>query len=519
MKRISKKQALFVILFVILMVTFLCSCSDVYFPPKEELPTLAFKDTVLNNKVSYNEINRIDFYIQGTKYMRGFIACDTYKSIPGHLLDTANALWRDKDKAFFRFDYSTRHTDDYPLSLSKGKVPFAYWIDQIQFTRDFVIDASCYDFMWYTTQEGKGRLSYELDSNGDYGDFDNDYLATTISNLDRDNLSIVITDLVDSSYSDGEKLHRAMREYTEGGNAISVVQIISKFEGDIYLPSAPDKTSSYDGSRPLYILVFGNQNDSSSFLCELKKRLPDSTEMDSTKMDSTQSDSTEPESTQINYLPMCVIAEESLEPLIVNKEEDGLRGLLNDDVARKEKENIGFDERNTLYYRITDDKANIAVTLKMPFADYSKKPFSKVKIEPRLFGIKEGTSNAYEELSPAEMDAAVIVDKESSTIGGNAHFNVTFIRQGLKEASFSEGVVKLALILELRVIGDDGLVNRLMTHAGNEIDGSKFEEDKKAEYYGERTVSLDETVNGLWHAYNKRLYDEHVANLVIYIKE
>ena len=230
------------------------------------------------NPLPAGEYIGFDFYIQATSYMAGFIN-DTDDSVPRGdrpfvkilpiLSDTAEK-WEFQDKAsrnYYRFDYD---------NLDADMLNEPYYISRIQFEDDAAADPEFYSLSWYLSQEGRSpeRFKSILTDGGNAGYYDNSYyLSKTLSNLKKNNISVVVTDMIDSKLNTDAIISALSSVFiADNSMAVSIFAIKSPFYGAVYTmeDGLTPNGSRYEGERPFYILVLGVMDKNAGYCSDLK---------------------------------------------------------------------------------------------------------------------------------------------------------------------------------------------------------------------------------------------------------
>jgi len=235
------------------------------------------------NPLPADEYIGFDFYIQATSYMSGFINDTADGAVPRKdrpyvkalplLSDTAQK-WEfpNQTGSYYRFDYENLDSDEF-------NQPYA--IDRGQFENNAAAVPEFYSLPWYFTQDGRSPDKYEKilqNKDNDYnGLYDSqDYLSKTLSNLNKNDMSVVVTDMIDSQLkTDGVINALSSRYIADDSMAVSIFAVKSPFYGNVYTigNTRVPNNSPYEGDRPFYILVLGAADKNYEYCMDLESQL------------------------------------------------------------------------------------------------------------------------------------------------------------------------------------------------------------------------------------------------------
>jgi len=218
----------------------------------------------------------IDFYIQATSFMAGFARAveqaDT--STNKHFADILQLLPFAADlldggrgtiqRNFYRFDITNFDGD--------GTTP--YWLYGHQFYHEAAISPFFFSIPWYFSQWGRQPGAFEEFYFPPYENhYRTNFLSSTIRNTNRDNVSVIVTDLIEHRFAT-EQIVSSLAEFiTDSEKAIFMFSFRLPFYGNVYNATYPQEADMHhdgqgnwqmlwhDGTRPLYILVLGDAQD------------------------------------------------------------------------------------------------------------------------------------------------------------------------------------------------------------------------------------------------------------------
>ncbi|GHV42229.1 hypothetical protein FACS189490_10750 [Clostridia bacterium] len=379
--------------------------------------------------------------------MKGFADSSgeaTYSKTLGLLSAAAQSLRREGDTKYYRFDIQS----EYPVGTDR----FAYLIEKEQFETDAVARSEFYSISWYCEQTGKNTLAYEKVKNSEQWDPQcktSLYLSRTISQLDPNEVSVVVTDFINSDFKVGD-LKTAIGKYVrDNGASISVFAFKSEFTGIPPLPQGVNLTETQDtevsakqppnNSRPFYVLVFGKEAEAAKLCDAFVQKLA------ATSYEYYYSD---------DYTFSSVITNNSFN--IEEIEIDGANPIRGD-ISKEEYENINYSAENTLYYVLKAEKVNIPLAFNALPARLNNSPLTYTA-DFTLEGVAQSINddgkivNSYTKLVPDKAEKAVKVTVAGTDKDGGVKAVVSIDRDALKVLALTsnKNAAKFKLTIDIR---------------------------------------------------------------------
>ena len=268
-KTIKKRmiEILLAISLILLLFT-VASCNN----PSPQFPDFISQpeeDANAINSVISNVVN-IDFYIQATPSMRGFVAGDIarYANIYTQIIEILEnfpPLWTadKREVSYYRFDISG-------IDI-QSSWPF-YRITRSEFQRD-TLTGTFYSLDWILNNAIYGRLYENLfGTDTGIGIFREPFIENTIRGIQNEHLSIIVTDLLDFNLGTG--IVNALTEKISNGASLVLIALESPYIGQHQIPGTTMRAGG-DGYRPFYLLILGPREYVSMYSSHLISRISD----------------------------------------------------------------------------------------------------------------------------------------------------------------------------------------------------------------------------------------------------
>ena len=261
MKNMSKIYTVVFSLILIILMFLVVGCGN---------QTLGFPD--LNNtspptppSPPTSEVN-IDFYIQATPSMRGFVAGGSnIFSRTIEQLDAPLSQWlaNNRKESYYRFDISGIDTkSNWPFySISRNEF-FSDALTESFYSLDWILDSAAYGWL-YENLHGRST---------DLKIIQEPYIENTLRGVKDEHLSIVVTDLLDLNLGTG--IVNPLSEMISSDTSVIIYAIDSSFSGEHPVPGS-NLLASTTRNRAFYILIIGPREYVSLYSNQLEKRLSD----------------------------------------------------------------------------------------------------------------------------------------------------------------------------------------------------------------------------------------------------
>lgn len=258
------------IMIIILTITACGGAKELTFPEFSELSYM---------RMIEDETNVIDYYIQATPSMYGFVGKEDSAYVKTVSLLDSPLLYQvieQKERNFFRFDISN-------IDLASSGA--FYEIDSNQFFYDALDKKEdFYSLKWLLEHPKYGKAYENMHGKStDFHIYQSYYIAPVIYSLDEESLSVVITDLLDYDL-DGREIIDAVYSKVKNNDdySITILGIYSEYSGTHQLIGRSERAinlsnidgdeeigSEVNGRRPFYVLIMGQSDAVEQYSTEL----------------------------------------------------------------------------------------------------------------------------------------------------------------------------------------------------------------------------------------------------------